>query len=131
MGFAMASNIRKKMPSKSTLYVYDVHRLSCERFVSKYGDIGPIVISRSVKEAAALSKVVISIVPTAQNVRQVYQDQQNGLVAAQADPERLILECSTIDSATTREIGEALKGSKHGHYVDAPVSVGSFLIQTC
>ncbi|KAJ9503154.1 hypothetical protein H2202_001308 [Exophiala xenobiotica] len=124
MGFAMAGNIRKKMPSNSTLYVFDVYRPSCERFVSEHSGTGPIVISQSVKDATSDSKVVISIVPTADNVRQVYLDQQTGLMAGPADADRLILECSTIDSASTREVGEALKLSGRGHYVDSPVSGG-------
>ena len=126
MGFAMASNVRKKMPTSSTLYVYDVHQPSCERFASGYNEFGPIKITDSVRDAAAHSQVVISIVPTAQNVREVYLDESSGLVAAPADSERLILECSTIDSASTREVGESLKASKHGYYVDTPVSVRLF-----
>ncbi|KIV87926.1 hypothetical protein PV11_03441 [Exophiala sideris] len=124
MGFAMAGNIRKKISSASTLYVYDISRSSCERFASTYGKSGPIVICESVKDAAESADVVISIVPTAENVRQVYLDQSSGLVAARKDADRLILECSTIDSASTREVGEQLRGSKHGFYVDAPVSGG-------
>ena len=126
MGYAMASNIRKKIASTSTVYVYDISRNSCERFASTYGESGPIVICDSVKDAAQSAKVVISIVPTAENVRQVYLDQHSGLVAARKDADRLILECSTIDSASTREVGEQLRGSENGFYVDVPVSV-SFL----
>lgn len=125
MGFAMAGNIRKKIPATSTLFIYDVHRPSCERFVSQFEGIGPVVITESVKNLATASEVVISIVPTADNVRQVYLDQQNGLAAAPTDAQRLILECSTIESASTREIGGALRASGHGHYVDAPVSVSA------
>ncbi|KAK6376231.1 hypothetical protein LTS17_007482 [Exophiala oligosperma] len=124
MGYAMAGNIRKKIPATSTLFIYDVHRPSCERFVSEYEAIGPVVITGSVKDLAITSEVVVSIVPTADNVRQVYLDQQNGLSAAPKNPQRLILECSTIESASTREIGETLKASGHGHYVDSPVSGG-------
>lgn len=125
MGYAMAGNIRKKIPATSTLFIYDVHRPSCERFVSEYEAIGPVVITDSVKDLAITSEVVVSIVPTADNVRQVYLDQQNGLSSAPKNPQRLILECSTIESASTREIGETLKASGHGHYVDSPVSVSA------
>jgi len=128
MGYAMASNVRKKMPASSTLYIYDVYQPSCERFASEYKDLGPIEIAKTVKEAASRSKYVFSIVPTAQNVRQVYLDSDSGLVAAPQDPERLILECSTIDSDSAREVGESLSQSKHGHYVDTPVSVSVFLV---
>ncbi|KIW10515.1 hypothetical protein PV08_11479 [Exophiala spinifera] len=124
MGFAMAGNIRKKIPTTSTLFIYDVHRPSCERFDSEYESIGPVVMTESVKDLATFSDVVISIVPTADNVRQVYLDKQRGLSAAPRNPHRLILECSTIESASTRDIGNALRACGHGHYVDAPVSGG-------
>ena len=123
MGYAMARNVRRKMPPSSTLYVYDVYQTSCERFASEHSNLRPIVIAKSVREAATMSKVVISIVPTAQNVRQVYLDSSMSLIAAPQDPDRLILECSTIDSDSAREVRELLKASKHGHYVDTPVSV--------
>lgn len=127
MGFAMATNIRKKLPPSSTLYVFDVYRPSCQRFVSEAGNLGPIEIAESVKAAVANAKVVISIVPTADNVRDVYLDQKSGLLAAPADEGRLILECSTIDADSTREIGESLKASKHSYYVDAPLSACPFV----
>lgn len=123
MGFAMAGNIRKKISKASTVFVYDISRASCERFASTYEGSGPIVICDSVKDAAEHANVVISIVPTAENVRQVYLDERSGLIAARKDADRLILECSTIDSASTREVGELLRESKHGVYVDSPVSV--------
>lgn len=126
MGYAMASNIRKKMPSSSTLYVYDVYRPSCERFASEYSATGPIVISDSVRDAAARAKTIVSIVPTADNVRQVFLDPVTGLVAAPPYPDRLILECSTIDAASARQVGATLAVSQHGHYIDTPVSVRIF-----
>lgn len=122
MGYGMASNIRKTIPSNSTLYVFDVYQPSCERFVHEFGSLGPIVVAGSAKDAVTESKVIVSMVPTAQNVREAYLDQKVGCVAAPEDPGRLFLECSTIDSASTREIGEVVRKS-HGHYVDSPVSV--------
>ena len=123
MGYAMAGNIRRKMPPTSALYVYDVYQPSCERFVSEYSSKGKVVVAASVKDATANSTVVISIVPTAANVRDVYLDETSGLVAAPPNPESLVIECSTIESASSREVGERLAESGHGSYVDAPVSV--------
>ncbi|KIW34126.1 uncharacterized protein PV07_00922 [Cladophialophora immunda] len=124
IGYPMASNIRKRIPSTSTLYIYDVYVPTLERFVAEYGALGPIKAVKSVKEGAADAKVVISIVPTADNVRQVYLDETSGLIGAGKEPERLILECSTIESAKSKEIGEKLKEGGYGTYVDTPVSGG-------
>ena len=119
----MASNIRKKIPSSSTLYIHDVFRAAPERFASEYGHLGPIKIVDTVKEAATDAKVVISVVPTGKNVREVYLDEKVGLVAAPKDSDRLILECSTIEVAATREVGEAVMAAGHGTYADTPLSV--------
>ena len=123
MGFAMAGNIRQKIPSSSTLYVYDVFQPTCERFVDEFKARGRVEIVKSPKEAASRAGVIISIVPTGNNVRQVYLDEKEGVIAGPKNPNRIILECSTIDSATARDVGEALMKADAGLYTDTPVSV--------
>jgi 3-hydroxyisobutyrate dehydrogenase-like beta-hydroxyacid dehydrogenase len=123
MGFAMASNIRKKMPSESTLYINDINTQTCERFKAEYGSLGTIEIVATAREAAKNSSVLISIVPGGQDVKTVYLDAQNGVIAARKDGERLMLECSTIDVESTKEVGRRLKEAGSGVYIDAPVSV--------
>lgn len=125
MGFGMASNIRKKMPSTAVLYIYDVYRPSCERFQEVMKEVGSIVITDSPREAAENAGAVVSIVPGANEVRKVYLDEASGVISSKADSNRLILECSTIDSQSSREVGEALLAAGRGYYVDAPVSVGT------
>ncbi|KAF2462460.1 putative 3-hydroxyisobutyrate dehydrogenase [Lineolata rhizophorae] len=124
MGFPMAENIRRKMSSSKTMYVYDVYRPSCERFVNELGGIGPIEIVGSVKDVTENSSVVISIVPSAEDVRKVFLDGKEGAIAARKDAERLFLECSTIDAQTTRDVGETLTKAGSGSYIDTPVSGG-------
>lgn len=123
MGYAMAKNIRKKMSPTGTLYIFDIFRSACERFYDEMQACGPTVIADSPREAAELSSTVISIVPGADEVRQVFLDTATGVIAARRNPERLILECSTIDSQSTQAVGEALLVGGTGIYVDTPVSV--------
>lgn len=52
----------------------------------------------------------------------MYLDDENGVIAASKDEERIMLECSTIDVQSTKEIGRRLDGL--GVYIDAPVSGG-------
>lgn len=125
MGYAMASNIRKKAPAESTVYVNDINNSACERFKAEYGSYGPIEIVATAREAAENSKVVISIVPGAVDVKKVYLDEKDGVIASRPDKERVLCECSTIDVKSTREVGEALAAKGLGTYVDTPVSVGS------
>ncbi|KAJ5631974.1 hypothetical protein N7490_008313 [Penicillium lividum] len=124
MGYAMAKNIRQKMSPTGTLYIFDVFRTACERFCNEMQATGPVIIADSPREAAEFSDTVISIVPGADDVRQVYLDAVTGIIAARKNPERLLLECSTIDSKSTQAVGEALLLGKSGTYIDTPVSGG-------
>ncbi|KAL1874112.1 hypothetical protein Plec18167_006046 [Paecilomyces lecythidis] len=124
MGFQMAGNIRKKMPATATLHIYDVNRATCDEFVQKFGAFGPIEIGKTSKDVAVHSKTVLSMVPMDAHARTVYLDKDNGVIGANTDSDRLILECSTISVATTREIGAEIIKSGVGHYVDTPVSGG-------
>lgn len=123
MGFEMAQNIRKKMPGTATLLVNDINGSACEKFAQEFGSLGRIEIVDSAKVAAENAEVVISIVPDASDVRKVYLDQTNGVIAARPDDNRLILECSTIDSKSAIEVGEKLRRAGRGVYIDTPVSV--------
>ena len=126
MGFQMAGNLRKKMSPSATLHIFDVAGAACEIFVENFGNFGPVKIVGSSKEAAERSKTVISMVPNGQNARQVYLDEENGIIAASKDADRLMLECSTIEVTTTQEIGKEIMNAGTGFYVDTPVSGGVF-----
>jgi 3-hydroxyisobutyrate dehydrogenase-like beta-hydroxyacid dehydrogenase len=123
MGFAMATNIRKKIPQDAVLYINDINVSACERFKTEYGSFGPIEIVATARDAAEHASVLISIVPGGQDVRAVYLDTENGVIAAKKNENRLMLECSTIDVDTTKEVGRKLKEEGSGVYIDAPVSV--------
>ncbi|KAE8832838.1 hypothetical protein HRS9122_08551 [Pyrenophora teres f. teres] len=116
----MASNLRKKLPPASTLYINDINASALNRFVKEYSSYGPIIPVSTAREAATYSKVLVSIVPGAQDVKAVYLDEKNGVIAAGNNEERILLECSTIDGESTKEVGRRLGGM--GVYIDAPVS---------
>ncbi|RVX73587.1 hypothetical protein B0A52_02475 [Exophiala mesophila] len=124
MGFHMAANVRKKMPSSSTLYVFDVNTEACRRFQTNFASHGPIEIANAAKDLASQSSTVISMVPMDEHARAVYLDPENGVIAASKDPNRLLLECSTINVTTTQDIGRKVFDAGVGTYVDTPVSGG-------
>lgn len=127
MGYAMASNMRRKTPPDSTFYVNDVNRAACDRFQKEFASFGPIEFVSTAREAAENAKVIVSIVPGGLDVKNVYLDSQNGVIAAKKDLHRLMLECSTIDVETTKEVGKTLAEAGVGTYIDAPVSVSQHL----
>jgi hypothetical protein len=46
----MASNLRKKIPKESTLYINDVDTAAIERFVKEFSSVGPVKVLNSAKE---------------------------------------------------------------------------------
>jgi 3-hydroxyisobutyrate dehydrogenase len=75
--------------------------------------------SSSAAEAVKDADVVITMLPAAKHVRAVFHDD----VAPNARPGALLVDCSTIDVQSARDVGEAMK-SKGFDFVDAPVSGG-------
>ena len=125
MGYQMAGNVRKKMPPSATLHIYDVTEAPCRRFIDQFSSFGPIKIAQSCKEVAERSKTVISMVPNGKIVKEVYLNQEHGVIAATDDPDRLMLECSTIEVMVTQDIGRQIMSAGKGGYADTPVSGGT------
>ena len=73
----------------------------------------------SAAEAVRDAEVVITMLPAAQHVRAVYEKD----VAPNAAPGTVLIDCSTIDVASAREVGEAMQAAGFD-FVDAPVSGG-------
>jgi 3-hydroxyisobutyrate dehydrogenase len=73
----------------------------------------------SAADAVRDADVVITMLPAAKHVRAVFQDD----VAPNAAPGTLLIDCSTIDVASAREVGEAMQ-TREFDFLDAPVSGG-------
>jgi len=73
----------------------------------------------SAAEAVKDADVVITMLPAAQHVRAVYEND----VAPNAKTGALLIDCSTIDVDSAREVGEKMKAQGF-EFVDAPVSGG-------
>ena len=73
----------------------------------------------SIAEAVKDADVVITMLPAAQHVRNVFHDE----VAPNAKAGALLIDCSTIDVQSARNVGEEMK-AKGFDFVDAPVSGG-------
>ncbi|KAJ5605309.1 hypothetical protein N7510_010463 [Penicillium lagena] len=125
MGYGMASNIRKKVPSSSTVFVYDVCRPQCEKFKNEFSGYGPIEIHDSVNKTVQKAQVLVSSLPSIEAAREVYLDAATGVLAASTNPDRLILETSTMEPSSAAEFAHKLAEAKVGFYVDAPVSGGT------
>lgn len=75
--------------------------------------------SPSARDAVAGAEAVVSMLPAGQHVRQVYTTE----VFEAADPGAILIDCSTIDVQTAREVAGAAE-QRGLQMVDAPVSGG-------
>ncbi len=111
MGGGMAPNLAK---AGHDVRAFDLVPDAVEKAVS-----AGCSAAHSAAEAVKDADVVITMLPAAKHVRAVFEDD----VAPNAKPGALLIDCSTIDVTSAREVGEAMK-AKSFDFVDAPVSGG-------
>jgi len=111
MGTGMAANLVK---AEHAVRAFDVSDAALARTV----EIGA-TRAVSVTEAVSGADVVITMLQSGQQVRDVYENE----AFAAASPESILIDCSTIDVATARAVGEAA-AARRLDMVDAPVSGG-------
>jgi hypothetical protein len=125
MGYPMALNIRRKLPSTSKLYVFDVVESALEKFKEESASHGEVIICSSSKEVTDNADTVISMLPEGSHVRAAYLTPKTGCIATSSKSKKLFLDCSTIDAKTSIEVGEEIEKSGIGEFSDTPVSVWS------
>src|SRR5689334_23154190 len=111
MGGGMAPNLAK---AGHEVRAFDLVPEAVEQAVGK-GCTGASSTAEAVKDA----DVIITMLPAAKHVRGVCEQ----VIAPNAKPGALIIDCSTIDVASAREVGEQMTGQGFD-FVDAPVSGG-------
>ena len=111
MGGGMAPNLAKAG--------HEVRAFDLMPEAVKHATEGGCTSASSAAEAVNGAEVVITMLPASKHVRAVFRDE----VAPNAKPGTLLIDCSTIDVASAREIGEGLKELGFD-FLDAPVSGG-------
>jgi 3-hydroxyisobutyrate dehydrogenase len=111
MGGGMAPNLAK---AGYEVLAFDLVPEAVEKAVS-----GGCTAAASAAEAVKQADVVITMLPAAQHVRAVYEND----VSPNAKPGSLLIDCSTIDVSSAREVGCDLEELGFD-FVDAPVSGG-------
>ncbi len=113
MGGPMARNL---IQAGHAVAGFDVVASALERAV---GD--GATAAASIDEAAAGRGVVITMLPAGEHVREVYLGADG--VLSSAAPGTLLIDCSTIDVATARDVSEEA-AARGFEMLDAPVSGG-------
>lgn len=111
MGGGMAPNLAKAG--------HDVHAFDLVAEALTRAREAGCTPAASAAEAVRDADVVITMLPAAQHVRSVFEKD----VAPNAKAGALLIDCSTIDVASAREVGDEMK-AKGFDFVDAPVSGG-------
>lgn len=114
MGGSMSKNLLK---AGARLAVYDVNAAA----VADAGAAGARVAT-SAADAAADAEVVVSMLPNAAIVRSTYLDADAGVLAS-VPSGALLIDCSTIDPASARDVATAASAAG-SDFVDGPVSGG-------
>lgn len=121
----MAQNLRKALPAASTLVISELVQQQVDKFLSETSQFGPIKVVSSPKEVAENSDFIITMLPKGPHVFEVFTNSENGLLSIDpsASP-KFFLDCSTIDTATSLKVGQAVENSGLGRFTDSPVSGG-------
>ncbi|MCP4210795.1 MAG: 3-hydroxyisobutyrate dehydrogenase [Halieaceae bacterium] len=113
MGGPMATNLVK---ASHNVVVFDLAQAACDQLASAGASI-----AGTAAEAVVGADYVISMLPAGKHVAATYLG-DTGLLAT-LDVATTVLDCSTIDAATARAVGEAAATMGIG-FMDAPVSGG-------
>ena len=111
MGGGMAPNLAKAG--------HEVRAFDLVPEAVQHAEAGGCSAAASAGAAVKDADVVITMLPAAQHVRAVFTND----VAPNAAPGTLLIDCSTIDVASARDVGEAMQ-AKGFDFLDAPVSGG-------
>jgi 3-hydroxyisobutyrate dehydrogenase len=113
MGGPMATNLVK---AGHAVVVFDLSQTACNQMQAAGASV-----AGTAAEAAAGRDYVISMLPAGKHVATTYLG-DSGLLG-KLDKSTIVLDCSTIDAATARQVGAAAAALGIG-FMDAPVSGG-------
>jgi len=113
MGGPMAANLVK---AGHRVKGFDLSETSLQAFAAAGGT--PV---KSVADAVAGAKAVVTMLPAGRHVRAVYSAEE-GVIASLKEP-TLLIDCSTIDVESARAVARMAADAGHA-MIDAPVSGG-------
>ncbi|KAK4160590.1 NAD binding domain of 6-phosphogluconate dehydrogenase-domain-containing protein [Cladorrhinum sp. PSN259] len=134
MGKPMVTNLAKRLdnPTNSIkIHVYDVVSAPMDDLHSSFPNI--IVKCSSPRDVTEKSTVIFTMLPEGSHVKSVYLDPSTGIIAALTTPpsspirpitQKLLVDSSTIDTATHLDVKSILRHYDHVLFYDAPVSGG-------
>lgn len=123
MGYPMATNLRAKIPSSDKLVIFDVNADATSKFTQENEGVEVV---ESVREVAEQSETIVTVLPEPSHVRNVMKNMLKPptLLKHGDSRERLFIDCSTIDPATSKSVANVCHSTGQGKFIDAPMSGG-------
>ncbi|OJD38120.1 3-hydroxyisobutyrate dehydrogenase [Diplodia corticola] len=124
MGLPMLENLIQKLSDETNFYVYDISASVMDSLCAQYPE--KVHACANSREVADKSNVILSMVPEGSHVRAVYLTPDTGVLAGNTS-HKLLIDCSTIDTATSLQVraaATASSSSSSASFYDAPVSGG-------
>ncbi|KAM0714045.1 hypothetical protein Q7P37_011009 [Cladosporium fusiforme] len=131
IGYHMATTLLRNLSASQTLIVQDVNTDAVNMFLKqaeneKARDFsGKVIAAQTAREVAEITDVTITCLPSPSIVKEVFQSILKDGALPFLGQQRLFIDCSTIDPASSREVATAVRESQNGIFVDAPVSGGA------
>ncbi|KIW17555.1 hypothetical protein PV08_04749 [Exophiala spinifera] len=123
MGLPMAGHLAAKLPEDVQMFVFDINQASVDQLHSEYSK--RVVKCSSAKEVADKSEIIMTMLPEGKHVRLVYMEGGDGTICSSDVAGKLLLDCSTIDTASSLAVKEYInKKFPTTSFYDAPVSGG-------
>ncbi|KIW25184.1 uncharacterized protein PV07_08385 [Cladophialophora immunda] len=148
MGHGMVRNIHAKMPATAKLVVCEINQARLEQFLQESHSSYPektVEVANTPIEVCNRADIIITMLPKSIHVVETFTDGTSGFLSS-ASPDsttkhpsttaesvtprppldKLFLDCSSIDVATSTKIGNLVASYSKGSwkFVDAPVSGG-------
>jgi len=123
MGKEMVDNLARKLPS-TQIFIHDVNQDAINTLIAARPSL---VACATAREVAEQSSLTFTMLPEGHHVRLVYLDGPNCIASSSPSKlaHKLLLDCSTIDTATSLDISAALRRLHPStSFYDTPVSGG-------
>lgn len=118
-------NLRQKVPREAKMVICEISESRRNQFVEEVQSKGIVTVAHSPREVAEQSDVVITMLPKGPHVLEVFTNEETGLLsAAPRETPIHFIDCSSIETGTSVEVGKKMARSKLGTFIDAPVSGG-------
>ncbi|KAK2813343.1 hypothetical protein FQN50_000658 [Emmonsiellopsis sp. PD_5] len=122
MGRPMVGHLARKLPAETRIYIFDVVEPVLDEVCAEHPE--KVFRGKNARDVAEKSEIIITMLPEGSHVRSVYLDPETGITSTPL-PNKLLLDCSTIDTATNLHIKSHLSNAHPTTlFYDAPVSGG-------